>query len=84
MDAMVQAVTLTLAEAAAILDPPMTERQLRAIITALAWQPDGHRRTGRIGHPWPAYDATRLMQLHAALVPFIHKQGLLCARDRMP
>jgi hypothetical protein len=77
-------VTLTLAEAAAILDPPMTERQLRAIITALGWPAAGHRRTGRIGHPFPAYDATRILQLHAALVPFIHKQGLLCARDRMP
>ena len=79
-----QAVTLTLAEAAAILDPPLTEKQLRAIITQLGWPPDGHRRTGRIGHPWPTYDAAKLLQLHAALMPFMHKSELLCARDRMP
>jgi len=70
MDAMVQAVTLTLAEAAAILEPPVTERQLRAIITALAWQPSGHQHTGRSGRPAARYDATRLMLLHAALAPF--------------
>lgn len=66
-----QAVSLTLAEAATVLDPPVSERQLRAIITALGWQPEGARRTGRAGRPAPAYDATRLLQLHAAIVPFI-------------
>lgn len=64
------AVTLTLAEAAAVLDPPITETQLRAIVSALRWQPDGYRHTGRAGRPAPAYNATRLMELHAALVPF--------------
>ena len=63
-------VTLTLAEAAQVLDPPMTERQLRAIVRALAWQPEGYRHTGRAGRPAPRYDAARLMALHAALVPF--------------
>jgi len=48
----------------------MTERQLRAIITALAWQPSGHQHTGRSGRPAARYDATRLMLLHAALAPF--------------
>ncbi len=66
------AVTLTLSEAAQVLDPPMTERQLRQIITALGWQPGEWRRTGRIGHPFPAYPAADLMRLHAALVPFLH------------
>jgi hypothetical protein len=71
MDAMATALAFTLAEAATVLDPPMTEQQLRAIVTALGWQPDGHRHTGRAGRPAPAYDATRLMQLHAAVTPFI-------------
>jgi hypothetical protein len=62
--------TLTLAEAATILEPPITETQLRAIVTALRWKPDDHRHTGRAGRPAPAYNATRLLQLHAALVPF--------------
>ncbi len=62
--------SLTLAEAAAILQPPLTERQLRAIVTALAWQPSGHRRTGRAGRPAPAYDAAMLLRLGAALAPF--------------
>lgn len=65
------AVTLTLAEAAAVLEPTITEQQLRQIITALGWQPSGHRRTGRRGHPFPEYDATDLLNLHAALVPFL-------------
>jgi hypothetical protein len=76
---MVQAVTLTLAEAAAILDPPVTERQLRAIITALGWQPDGHRRNGRAGRPAPTYSATRLMELHTALLPFTSHCMVQCA-----
>ena len=70
MDAMQTAVTLTLAEAAAILEPPMAEPQLRQIVTALGWKPDELRHTGRSGRPCHAYNATRLMQLHAALVPF--------------
>jgi hypothetical protein len=64
-------VTLTLAEAATVLEPPMTERQLHAIVVdGLLWQPGGLRHTGRSGRPRNAYNATRLMQLHAALVPF--------------
>jgi hypothetical protein len=70
MGAMPTAVTLTLAEAVAVLDPPMTEQQLRAIVTALGWEPAGQRHTGRAGRPAAAYDATRLMGLHAALSPF--------------
>ena len=53
-----------------ILDPPMTEQQLRAIVRVLGWQPDGHRRTGHVGRPAPAYRAERIMALHAALLPF--------------
>ena len=65
------AVTLTIAEAVTVLEPAMTAPQLRAIVTALAWPPDGHRHTGRAGRPIPAYDATRIMALHAALLPFM-------------
>lgn len=64
------AVALTLSEASTILDPPMTEQQLRQIITALRWQPSGWRRTGKPGHPAPTYPSVDLMALHAALVPF--------------
>ena len=71
MDAMVTAVTLTLHEAAQVLDPPMTEQQLRAIVHALGWQPDSQRYTGRAGRPTASYDATRIMALHGALAPFI-------------
>jgi hypothetical protein len=71
MDTMVQAVTLTLAEAAMVLDPPVTEQQLRAMVSALGWQPHGARRTGRAGRPVDAYEATRLLELHAAMVPFL-------------
>lgn len=68
---MATAVALTLAEAAVVLEPPIAEPQLRQIVTALGWQPSGHRHTGRAGRPAPEYDATRLLQLHAAIVPFI-------------
>lgn len=64
-------VALTLAEVATILDPPMTEKQLRAIVRALRWQPAGTRPSGRAGHPPLTYDAARLMALHRALLPFL-------------
>ena len=66
-------IQLTLAEAAEVLEPSMSEDQLRQIITALRWQPDGVRYTGRAGRPVATYDATRLFKLHTALVPH---QGL--------
>lgn len=71
MDTMATAVTLTLAEAAMVLDPPLSEQQLRAMVTALGWQPHSQRHTGRAGRPVAAYDATRLLELHAAMVPFL-------------
>jgi len=70
MDAMQTAVTLTISEAAAIFEPPIPAAVLQGVVAALGWQPDEHRRTGRAGRPSNAYNATRLMQLHAALVPF--------------
>jgi hypothetical protein len=77
-------ITLTIAEAAAILDPPMTEDQLHCIVRALGWRPDDRRRNGRPGPPAYAYDATRIMRLHSALIPFITNSVQQCARDRMP
>lgn len=73
---MVQAVTLTLAEAAMVLEPPVSEQQLRAIVTALGWQPAGWRRTGKPGHPAPVYNAEMLMRLHAVLTPFMGEPEL--------
>lgn len=61
----------TLAEAATVLDPPLSEQQLRMVIRALGRQPDGHRYTGRSGHPASTYDAAWLMRLHGALIPFM-------------
>ena len=71
MYTMETAVTLTLGEAAAVLNPPVTEQQLRQIVSALGWKPAGNRHIGKRGRPWPVYDATRLLELHAALVPFL-------------
>ena len=67
------AVTLTLAEASQVLSPAMTEQQLRAIVTALGWQPDGWRRSGKPGRPSSVYLSADLMGLHAALVPFMRE-----------
>ena len=65
-----QAATLTLPEAVSIFETPLTQKQLRAIVSALGWKPAEWRHTGRGGHPHPAYDAEQLMRLHAALLPF--------------
>lgn len=68
-------VALTLAEAADVLDPPVTEQQLRAIIRALSIKPAGWRHTqpGR-GHPTAAYEVADLMRLHAALYPWLARR----------
>jgi hypothetical protein len=68
---MVPALAFTIAEAAEVLHPHITEKQLRAIIRELGWKPDGVRRTGRSGHPVATFDSARLMQLYAALAPFM-------------
>src|SRR5258707_13853034 len=60
---------LTLTEAATILQPPMTERQLRHIVTALGWPPAGWRHTGRSGRPAPTYPWHDLTGLHPAQAP---------------
>ena len=68
-------VAFTLGEAAEVLDPPLTEKQLRAIIRALGWQAAGHRYTGRGGHPFATYDMARIQRLHIALLPFMDGAG---------
>ena len=62
---------LTLSEAATLLNPPMTERQLRQIVTALGWQPAGWRHTGRQGHPTATYPWADITALHQVLVPWL-------------
>jgi len=64
-------VQLTLAEATTILRPYIGEPELHAIIKALGIKPAGGRKLGRKGRPVRTYDYTTLLQLHAALVPFI-------------
>ena len=65
---------VTLPEAAAILQPPITAAQLRAFVTALHIQAVGHRHTGRPGHPYPVYPWGELSALHAALTPWLTRE----------
>ena len=67
---------LTVAEAAPLLNPAMSEDQLRQIIHALGWQPTGQKRTGKPGHPQPTYHAGEIIALHGALAPFLRPRGL--------
>jgi hypothetical protein len=66
------AAALTLSEAACVLDPPVTEAQLRLIVRALGWAPADHRHNGRgSGRPAAAYNLADLMRLHAAIAPWL-------------
>lgn len=58
----------TIEEAAALLDPPITTEELRALVTAARTHPRGQRRTGRRGRPHFTYDPADLMRAHAAIV----------------
>ncbi len=64
-------VQLTLAEAAQVLDPAISERALRDIITALRIPAAGVRRNGHAGRPAFAYDAAGILKLHAAISPWL-------------
>lgn len=62
---------LTLAEAAAWLDPPLSYGQLAEIVHALpGLRPAGNRPTGR-GRPVYTYDAGELMELHSRIRPWL-------------
>jgi hypothetical protein len=61
---------LTLAEAAAWLDPPVTQDQLAELVHALRIQPAG-KRPQRRGRPAHAYDAGELMELHSRIRPWL-------------
>jgi hypothetical protein len=65
--------TLTIEEAAEVLDPPLESARLKALIDATGLQSCGTRRTGRIGRPYRAYKAADLMRLHAAIIPLVYE-----------
>jgi hypothetical protein len=68
------AVALTVAEAVTVLDPPLTELQLRQIVRGVGLRPCGKRRTGRAGPPAATYDAAQIIRLHAAISPFLESR----------
>ncbi len=57
-------VALTLAEAVAVLNPPMTVRQLRLALQREHIAPCGQRFTGRDGRPANTYPAAAIMRIH--------------------
>jgi len=62
----------TLEEAAAWLDPPVTVRQLTAMVGALpGLKPVGRRSRGGPGRPALLYSADDLIELHAAIVRWL-------------
>lgn len=65
-------VALTLTEAATLLNPRITDHQLRAIIRQLPGiTPAGARHDGGIGRPEHTYHWADLARLHAALTPWL-------------
>jgi len=63
---------MTLAEAAPLLDPPVTAEQLMRVIAQLpGLLPVGTRAHGKPGPPWLVYDLDVLMELHAALARWL-------------
>ena len=66
----------TLREFAAMLNPPMSEQQLRYLVRALNWQPTGVRLTGTGGHPRQTFGADDLRRAYAAVAPLLHDSGV--------
>jgi hypothetical protein len=64
-------IRFTLAEAAPLLNPPVTEAQLAQVVRALRMLPAGTRRTGRPGRPERVFDWAQITRLHEALIPFL-------------
>ena len=79
-------VDFTIEEACRVLDPPMTPRQLRDVIRTASLKPVGHRIAGRgsgqRGRPHATYDSAQIMQLHAALTPWLTNTVRLTRPDR--
>jgi len=63
----------TLAEAAAWLDPAITEDQLRAVVLAIGVEPvpQNNRHHERRGRPVKRYDVAGIIKLHRALFPWL-------------
>ena len=58
--------------AAALLDPPLTVAQVRALITLAGLRPIGNRRSGpRGGRPPFVYSQPALVRAHAVVVPLL-------------
>ena len=57
---------MTRREAAATLDPSVTERQVAVLIVIAGIPPLGFQRTGRAGRPAHLYDHDAIMRVHAA------------------
>jgi len=64
-------VALTIDEAIMVLDPPITDRQLAALIAALGIRPVGKRREPRRGRPRLTYNLAELKRLHRAVAPWL-------------
>jgi len=78
---------VTLAEAATVLNPEMTERQLRQIIHALGWKPARRPEGGRGHHA--TYPWQHISDLHQALLPFLQEtpyalSGGVCPDEAPP
>jgi hypothetical protein len=72
---------MTLAEAAAFLDPPVTARQLTLIVAALPKiEPVGVRSRlpgSAGGRPPPTYDADTIIDLHSAVAKWLLRHARL-------
>jgi hypothetical protein len=70
------AAEFTLAEASELLDPFVSEEQLRLLVKALRLPSLGRRHTGRRGHPETTYSMALLAEVHAANAKFLARFGL--------
>ena len=61
----------TIPEAVTMLNPAISEEQLREIIRALRWEPAGRKYTGHAGRPTLTYEWTQITRLHAAISPWL-------------
>lgn len=84
-------VQFTITEAVQLLHPPITDRNLRAIIAQLpGFTPAGSRHDGTPGRPHHTYEWADLTRLHAAITPWLTDGDsesvscLQCVRDRIP